>query len=463
MYCILGSKIDTLQKGLTWMSEHAQVSLPKLPSNVLLLSDSSMQEITQPISAAAVGSSSSEDDQGVVGTLIAHFESALETERTFYAILLGVWLGFALIGLIIVLWNSGGSDRYDAWRGARRNNGGDGYPGYGTEKKAWPWNKEHPIADQYEHSEEEKVFRGLSPASLPPRVVGPNEKENGSFKLRSDYGDNDGNPQPRPHVARNNTLGSTFSSLAAPGQAFLKLTGNGKTNTDNVRLTDGGSSEKYTLSADAGPRQVDHDRYDADDHDDLQSPPPFWVNKFYRAVDTAKNLFPTRGQKHGAALNRNGSVRTDASFGASQAVTPISPWAKRDMGIPRDRHSIREPKWAMVDPRTIGRAVDGLDDMDDDMRYPGQTSSSYPRRLSRAATFGEGATTIVGSNFGSGSKNVLDDSMPVPPRKHDSIDYLQERDDHRTRQNAYDYAIWLTQDRHHVAHDVRVVVRLCRS
>ena len=440
MYCILGSKIDTLQKGLTWMSEHAQVSLPKLPPDVLLLSDASMREIAEPISAAAVGSSSSGDDQGVVGTLIAHFESALKTERTFYAILFGIWLAFALVGLLIVCWNSGMSDRYDSWRGIYGVQVGKGYGESRSEKKAWPWNKDHPIADQYQHSEEEKVFRGISPAPQLPRLSEPHEKDSGSFMRYSDRDNYDVQHQPRPYASRNNTLGSTLSSLAAPGQAFLKLAGNRDTDTDSARLTDGGSSEKYNTYTNARPREPEHDRYGDHGDDNLEAPPPFWVNKFYRAVDTAKNLFPTRGQRHGAALNRNGSVRTDVSFGASQAVTPITPWARREASPQRDQYGLREPEWAMVDPHTVGRAVGGLDGMDDDSRYPGHTSSSYPRRLSRAPTLGDGATTLVGSRLGSQTHDVFADPVPAASRKHDSIDYLQEDDYRQAQRDSYDYA-----------------------
>lgn len=122
MYCILGSKIDSLSSALTWLRDHGRITLPTLPPDVLMLTPEAMGEMTGPISAAAVGSSNGRgDDEGIVGDLIRHAQKAIEYERNFYAILLGVWLGFALIGLGVVLWNSGGEGRWRSWRGGRQS------------------------------------------------------------------------------------------------------------------------------------------------------------------------------------------------------------------------------------------------------------------------------------------------------------------------------------------------------
>lgn len=386
------------------MSEHAQVDLPRLPPDVLLLSSSSMNEIAQPISAAAVGSSTVDGDEGAVGSLIKHFEKALEVERTFYAIFLGVWLAFALIGIIIVIWNSGVSDRYDAWRASR---GAHGVAATSAGARSWPWKKEHPIYDQ--HTEEERQFRGTSPLPAVPRIAEPQANEKSSF---FDY--NDAVPS-RPFVSRNGTFGSTISSLAAPGQAFLKLTGRGKSETDQSRLTDGNTSEKYNSFV--GPTKEEmRGEYD----DTLEPPPPFWVNKFYRAVDSAKSILPTRGQRHGAALGRNDSSMTERSFEAGQAQTSSS----YDRAQRQERND--NEQWTMVNPSSISRALDGTADVS---RYPVHPTSSYPRRLSRAPTLGRGAV------LSHDSKDIFNDP-PALPSKRGSIDYLR---DEPPRVSDYDY------------------------
>lgn len=408
MYCILGSKIDNIEKGLTWISQHAQVTLPKLPPDVLLLSNDSMKEVAEPISAAAVGSSTDGKDDGVVGSLIEHFESALRVERTFYAILLGVWLAFALIGVVVVIWNSGGSDKYSAWRNAGHPRGVES--SNGAMPAVWPWDrKEHPIYD--EHTEEERQFRGISASPNPPGIVEPTEKV--SF---FDHGERS---KPRPFLPRSSTIASSLSSLAAPGQAFLRLAGKDKADEGSVRLTDGNRSERYN----AGRNEIQEDTKESL-NDGFETPPPFWVNKFYRAVDSAKIHFPTRGQRHGAALLRGRTQAVDESYSAH---TPMN--SQRDDLEPAAAHGTA-PQWSMIDPQGIGRALDGIGT---DSRYPPLPASTYPRRLSRAPTLHGGATI----------KNVFADPPHVPD-KHDSVDYiLDEYEDvaehHARRPESYDY------------------------
>ena len=375
MYCILGSKIDTIEKGLNWISEHAAVDLPKLPPNVLLLSDESMNEIAQPISAAAVGSGSG-DDEGVVGSLIRHFENALKVERTFYAILLGLWLAFALIGLIIVIWYSGVGDKYHRWRGTTRSDGDEGRREY--------VGKEHPIYDQ--HTEEEKQFRGLTKSPLPAHQEGDHQS---SF---SNYGGTD-----RPNIPRKETFQSTLSNLVAPGQAFLKLTSPKRNSEDKTELiVGGGSSEKYNSYVDTNQQS------------EMETPPPLWVNKWYRAVDSARSLFPTKGQKHGE------SIRDQSGSHSHETTEKTNP----SLDISDSRPSEKTPEWTMIDPLSIGRELDG--DVGD--RYPPPSTLSYPRRLSRAPTL-KGPRTIT---------NIFDD-----PARSDLDDHLHHDIDEPSRYRAY--------------------------
>jgi hypothetical protein len=403
LYCILGSKVDNLQAGLNWLSIHARVTLPTVPDNILMLSDESMAEIATPIAAAAVGTSDTDDDQGVVGKLIAHFEQALVWERNFYAIMLGVWLGLALIGLIVVLWHSGGRDRYHSWRGTTPSDDDAGQGG-----RKWPWgneNDQHPIYDNYA----EKEFRGITPTGDVPHIVepGPNSARSPGQNRTStsffDYPRGANGDTQRPFVPRKGTFGGSISSLVAPGQAFLKMTGRGISNDGHDRLVEKGeTSEKYNIDPE----------YDEKNDDALESPPPFWVNRFYGGL---KSLFPTRGQKHGAALERNGSQRTDPSFGASQmpsAVTPRGDWAE-----PSGQNQNGNAQWAMNEVPAQGRSTNPFDDQGGSREYPPHPASHpiYPRPLSRAPTPHKGGqlprTTVI---------------PPLPSKvyERDSVDYL---------------------------------------
>lgn len=97
------------------MSEHAYIDLPTIDPNVLQLSNASMLELVAPISAAAAGTSN-DPNEGVIADLVNHFQAALAAERTIYAILLAVYAVLVLIGLLVVVWNSGGREHYFAWR-----------------------------------------------------------------------------------------------------------------------------------------------------------------------------------------------------------------------------------------------------------------------------------------------------------------------------------------------------------
>ncbi|KLT46320.1 hypothetical protein CC85DRAFT_239085, partial [Cutaneotrichosporon oleaginosum] len=105
VYCILGSKIDSLEKALAWVREHAHVDLPTVPADVLQLSSESTAELAGPVTAAAVGGD--DPDSGAVGKLVKHFEDALRAQQVVYGILLGVYGLVVLVGLLVVAWHSG--------------------------------------------------------------------------------------------------------------------------------------------------------------------------------------------------------------------------------------------------------------------------------------------------------------------------------------------------------------------
>ncbi|WVR08903.1 hypothetical protein IAU60_005962 [Kwoniella sp. DSM 27419] len=447
MYCILGSKIDNIEKGLTWIRDHAHIDLTTLPPNVLLLSNSSMKEIATPIAAAAVGSGASsepagegKEEEGVVGSLIAHFESALKAERVFYGIMLAIWLALFLIGLIVVIWNSGGRDRFTAWRGLPPSGSDDSAPPTMAVRWTPRIKEDHPIYDTYA----EKQFRGTTPTQEIPRIVEPTN--NPSSQDDQSFFEYPGSAR-RPLTARQGTFGSTISSLAAPGQAFLKITGrklSGSKTPDEEHdhteylVAPGTTSEKYN-----DPR-CENSFVNKPRPSRSQTPQLFWVDRFYGAVGGVKALFPTRGQRHGLALGRNNSTRTVQSFGASPV--PSATIAGRDWPGHDAQRSTHGSQGSVADPDIVGRA---LDDDTSDGRYPSTAQSAmyashpvYPRPMSRAPTVGEGMMIPRSNPF---------DEHERPPTlslklddKHDSVDYLysdhQDRYDSKNRARADSHA-----------------------
>ncbi len=89
-----------------------------VPNDLLMLSNSTVDEVTHPISDAAVGgntpsnsnSTSSPDGnkQGLVGKLISRYVASLKKERLLFSIFLILWLIVALIALLIIAWHSYG-------------------------------------------------------------------------------------------------------------------------------------------------------------------------------------------------------------------------------------------------------------------------------------------------------------------------------------------------------------------
>jgi hypothetical protein len=118
VYCILGSKIDALSTGLTWIHDNAHITLPTIDPDVLMLSDATMNEVAQPIAQAAAGNgtSSDGDDQGIIGKLFDRYEDELRKQRNIAAIFIGLYGVIVLIGLAVFVWHSWLRRRVSQWR-----------------------------------------------------------------------------------------------------------------------------------------------------------------------------------------------------------------------------------------------------------------------------------------------------------------------------------------------------------
>ena len=107
--CFIGSKVDDIEIALTFLHNNLQVNMPRVNESVLVLSPNSVDEITQPIARAAVGSGNSGSGTGFVGKLIATYEASLKKERTMFAVFMGLWGLVVLMAICMLVWNNYGS------------------------------------------------------------------------------------------------------------------------------------------------------------------------------------------------------------------------------------------------------------------------------------------------------------------------------------------------------------------
>lgn len=106
-YCILGSKVEAVEIALSWIHENAHVTLPKLKDDVLMMSNSTMQNISTPIAEAMSGTSNGRDnDGGVVGRIFDTYESALKKQRTAALLLLALYCIAVFIAFLVMAYHS---------------------------------------------------------------------------------------------------------------------------------------------------------------------------------------------------------------------------------------------------------------------------------------------------------------------------------------------------------------------
>lgn len=436
MYCILGSKIDSLSNALTWLRDNARITLPTVPDNVLVLSPEAMNEMAGPVTAAAVGGGGGGgggggvgDDGGVVGKLIAGWERSIKAERNFYACIVGVWGALAVIGLGVVLWNGGAGERWDSWRAQRKRGGA--LAGAGVDRV----NEGGGAGDGRGQAAQDGRKRVMGVSIPIPFAVGGRPGTDEKMPVYDAYNEkthahdghghghvhshnHPGDPfadtvRPEPD-RRPSTALSGLAALVAPGERFLRSDGR-KTpvdalagrDTDQERLVRGGeTSEMYSHShshpqpysysythgrhpSRSAPRVVD---------DDLPTPPPMWIKKASAALARVSPLgafFPrdacayarTRGESHGAAIHdgRRGHVRVASGDDewveddAEADATPETPLTASFTPDERERAGTRTSSRAHARANSHDHTSNG--------EYPYYAPEPvYPQPMSRAAT-----------------------------------------------------------------------------
>lgn len=121
LHCLYGLKIASIQRGLTWVSDHAHLTLPQIPNNTFSLAasnmtDSSSSNPTSHLQLSRSSSSSSPSSflstpessttdaiTAAVDRVLAEYARALVTEALIAAALAGVWVFVFLAGILRAL------------------------------------------------------------------------------------------------------------------------------------------------------------------------------------------------------------------------------------------------------------------------------------------------------------------------------------------------------------------------
>ncbi|KAI5301358.1 plasma membrane fusion protein prm1 [Ascosphaera atra] len=101
-YCILGMKVEAVEKGLTWVSDHAHIDFPHVPNDTfsLAVKKASNDSSNADNFLASPGDSTTDAVSGAVIKVVHAFEHALVTETCVSAAVCGVWLLVVLLGLL---------------------------------------------------------------------------------------------------------------------------------------------------------------------------------------------------------------------------------------------------------------------------------------------------------------------------------------------------------------------------
>ncbi|KAI0775765.1 hypothetical protein BD413DRAFT_470872 [Trametes elegans] len=113
--CFIGSKVDAIEKALTFLHDNLQVDIPRVNDSVLVLSPGDVNEATQPIAQAAIGGGN-DDSEGLLGRVIAAYVKSLKKERIMFAIFMGLWGLVVLMALAIIFWHAYGREMLEARR-----------------------------------------------------------------------------------------------------------------------------------------------------------------------------------------------------------------------------------------------------------------------------------------------------------------------------------------------------------
>jgi hypothetical protein len=108
--CLVLTKIEGIQAGLTFIQENAFIGLPRVNDSLLLLSKDNMNDVVGQATTSLVGSPLSQDGNanneigGEIGKIFDTYENNLRAELPLFYTLTSIWFVVILMGIIRVLW-----------------------------------------------------------------------------------------------------------------------------------------------------------------------------------------------------------------------------------------------------------------------------------------------------------------------------------------------------------------------
>ncbi|KAK4700564.1 hypothetical protein P7C70_g5681, partial [Phenoliferia sp. Uapishka_3] len=116
VYCLIGSKVSGVETALTFIHDHAHLSLPTVSPTILLLSSDRTTELTSSLTSP----NSTVSTTSVVDSLIDRYASSLRSQRLGFILCICIWLIVLLMGILGVWWAHWGEDYYTRWKSGRK-------------------------------------------------------------------------------------------------------------------------------------------------------------------------------------------------------------------------------------------------------------------------------------------------------------------------------------------------------
>ena len=115
--CLILLKIQGIEKGLTWVSDHAYIDFPLLPNDTFSLGTlSKISDSQTDILAAGPNNGATDAITGAVGHVIHFIQQSIQQEAIISTCVLLIWVIIALIGItrgLILMYRGGDDGLYD--------------------------------------------------------------------------------------------------------------------------------------------------------------------------------------------------------------------------------------------------------------------------------------------------------------------------------------------------------------
>ena len=207
--CLIGLKVAGIEKGLTWVQDHAHIDFPLLPNDTFSLSHLAQKAGNDPDTdkaASFLDNSDSEGEaaiKGAVTKLVNKVEAHIIQETIISAVVLSIWVGVFLLGFGRTLWclftphktrgTGAGPFGFGRWGGHNHSlgpstpkDGDGGNGGFATaQEKAIP-----PLPEgKHENPFDTPKLPDFGPGTLPPQThsrepILPDLQDNGASNFR---------------------------------------------------------------------------------------------------------------------------------------------------------------------------------------------------------------------------------------------------------------------------------------